>query len=402
MNATTGYIKSLDGVRAIAIILVMSFHAEITHFGWFGVQFFFVLSGFLITGILWKEKHIDTPLSFKFKKFWVRRSLRIFPLYFGYLLFISISYIFFHFPSYYSNYAPYLFTYTFNYTRSLPQWQGNPLFTHLWSLSIEEQFYLFFPLIIFLCPPKFIKYLMLIIIAISPLTRFLLGEYYTHKGLTPAVAADAVYWNTLSHLDAFFMGGIIPVLSLDKKIKKPQLVFFISLAIALVAGIFNFIYTDSGGYYFNDLGYNHGQMQLYEHVWHYTCLNFLFASFILCIISIHSTKIFASIRSALENKWMVRMGKVSYGMYLFHWAILVYGYNRVFSTENLALKTLLFVPYVLIVYAVAELSFRLYESRFLKLKDSLFTKKKNAKKTVQVLSPVTDSTAVLKTISNEQ
>src|ERR1700755_2707069 len=121
MSANNGYIKSLDGVRAIAIILVMSFHAEITHFGWFGVQLFFVLSGFLITGILWKEKQNVAPLSFKFKKFWVRRSLRIFPLYFGYLLFISLCYLFFHFPSYYSNYAPYLFTYTFNYTRSLPQ-----------------------------------------------------------------------------------------------------------------------------------------------------------------------------------------------------------------------------------------------------------------------------------------
>lgn len=400
MNNNTGYIKSLDGLRAIAIILVMSFHAEITHFGWFGVQLFFVLSGFLITGILWKEKQTDTPLSFKFKKFWVRRSLRIFPLYFGYLIFISLTYIFFHFPSYYANYAPYLFTYTFNYTRSLPQWQGNPLFTHLWSLSIEEQFYVFFPLIMFLCPPKFIKYLMLIVIAISPLTRFLLGEYYTSKGLSQPVVADSVYWNTLSHLDAFFMGGIIPVLSLDKKIKKPQLVFLIALMIAVVAGAINFIYTDSGSYYFNDLGYNHGQTQLYEHVWHYTCLNFLFASFILSIVSMHSSKIFVSIRSALESNWMVRIGKVSYGMYLFHWAILVYVCNRFFTTDNLGLKILIFIPYVFIVYLFAELSFRLYESRFLKLKDSLFTKK-NIDKRAQVLSTVTDASTVLKSISNE-
>jgi peptidoglycan/LPS O-acetylase OafA/YrhL len=400
MSNNTGYIKSLDGVRAIAIILVMSFHAEITHFGWFGVQLFFVLSGFLITGILWKEKQTDSPLSFKFKKFWVRRSLRIFPLYFGYLLFISLAYLFFHFPSYYSNYAPYLFTYTFNYTRSLPQWQGNPLFTHLWSLSIEEQFYVFFPIVMFLCPPKFIKYLMLIVIAVSPLTRFLLGEYYTNKGLSQPVVADAVYWNTLSHLDAFFMGGIIPVLSLHNKIKKPQLVFFIALIIALAAGAINFIYTDSGSYYFNDLGYNHGQTQLYEHVWHYTCLNFLFASFILCIVSIHSTKIFASIRKALESNWMVRIGKVSYGMYLFHWAILVYVCNRFFTTENLGLKILIFIPYVFIVYLFAELSFRLYESRFLKLKDSLFTKKKDKEKT-QGLSTIADTSPILKSISNE-
>jgi peptidoglycan/LPS O-acetylase OafA/YrhL len=400
MNSNTGYIKSLDGLRAIAIILVMSFHAELTHFGWFGVQLFFVLSGFLITGILWKEKQNETSLSFKFKKFWVRRSLRIFPLYFGYLLFITLAYILFHFPSYYSNYAPYLFTYTFNYTRSLPQWQGNPLFTHLWSLSIEEQFYLFFPVIVFLCPPKFIKYLMLVIIAVSPVTRFLLGEYYTSKGLSQPVVADAVYWNTLSHLDAFFMGGIIPVLSLDKKIKKPQRIFFIALLIAVVAGLINFIYTDSGSYYFNDLGYNHGQTQLYEHVWNYTVLNLLFSSFILCIVSANSNKVFASIRKVLETNWMVNIGKVSYGMYLFHWAILVYVCNRFFTTENLALKTLLFIPYVIIVYLLATVSFKLYESRFLKLKDSLFSKKKNNKK-AQVLSSITDESAILKPASHE-
>src|ERR1044072_1469983 len=330
MNTNTGYIKSLDGVRAIAIILVMSFHAEITHFGWFGVQLFFVLSGFLITGILWRERQNNTSLSFKFKKFWVRRSLRIFPLYFGYLLLISLSYILFQFPPYFSNYAGYLFTYTFNYTRSFPNWHGNEFFTHLWSLSIEEQFYLFFPLIMFLCPPKFIKYLMLVVIAIAPLIRFFAGRYFASKGIAPDVIADAVYWNTLSHLDAFFMGGIIPVLSLDKKIKKPQYIFFIALIIAFAAGLLNFLYTDSGSYYFNDLGYNHGQIGLYQHVWHYTCLNFLFASFILSIISVHSSKTFSLVRSVLENSWLVRIGKVSYGMYIFHWAMLVYVYNRFF------------------------------------------------------------------------
>ena len=69
-----GYIKSLDGVRALAIILVMSFHANLNHFGWMGVQLFFVLSGFLITRILLHEKDLPTSSGFKLKKFWTRRS----------------------------------------------------------------------------------------------------------------------------------------------------------------------------------------------------------------------------------------------------------------------------------------------------------------------------------------
>jgi peptidoglycan/LPS O-acetylase OafA/YrhL len=390
MSSDNGYIKSLDGIRAIAIILVMSFHYDMTYFGWFGVQLFFVLSGFLITGILWKEKQSQSSLQYKFKKFWTRRSLRIFPLYFGYLLFVGLSYLLFHFPSYYSYYAPYLFTYTFNYTRSLPQWQGNPLFTHLWSLCIEEQFYLFFPLIIFLCPPKFIKYLMVIIIALSPISRFALGEYYKSKGLSPDVVADAVYWNTLSHLDAFFMGGIIPVLSLNKKIKKPQFIFFGAIAIAFTAGLINFLTINSGHSYLNDLGYDHGQSKLYQHVWQYTCLNLVFASFILLLVSNYSNKLTAFIRKSFESNWMVRIGKVSYGMYIFHWAILVYFYNRFFHADNIYFKLVLFIPYVIIVYLFAEVSFRLYESKFLKLKDKLSFKKQPADK-VSLAMPVKDS-----------
>jgi peptidoglycan/LPS O-acetylase OafA/YrhL len=376
MSSDNGYIKSLDGIRAIAIVLVMSFHYDMTYFGWFGVQLFFVLSGFLITGILWKEKQAQSSLQYKFKKFWMRRSLRIFPLYFGYLLFVSLSYLLFHFPSYYSYYAPYLFTYTFNYTRSLPQWQGNPLFTHLWSLCIEEQFYLFFPLIIFLCPPKLIKYLMVVIVFISPLSRFALGEYYKSKFLSPDVVADAVYWNTLSHLDAFFMGGIIPVLSLNKKIKKPQRIFYAAIIIAFAAGLINFFTVNSGHSYLNDLGYDHGQSELYQHVWQYTCLNLVFASFILLLVSGHSNKLIIFIRKSLERNWMVRIGKVSYGMYIFHWAILVYVFNRFLHTDNIYLKIVLFIPYVVVVYLFAEVSFRLYESKFLKLKEKLSYKRK--------------------------
>ena len=93
MATNDGYIKSLDGVRAIAIILVMTFHAELNHFGWMGVQLFFVLSGYLITSILWKEKFKPETISFRLKKFWVRRSLRIFPLYFGFLFFLGILFL---------------------------------------------------------------------------------------------------------------------------------------------------------------------------------------------------------------------------------------------------------------------------------------------------------------------
>lgn len=368
----SGYIKSLDGIRAVAIILVMTFHANIFHFGWMGVQLFFVLSGYLITGILWKEKFKQESISAKLKRFWARRTLRIFPLYFGYLIVLGITFLLFSFPAYYKTYAPYLFSYTVNYTRLLGDWQGNPLFTHLWSLSVEEQFYIFFPFIIFLLPPKSVKFFLPAIIAFGPVIRFLLGKYYQSE-TTPLIAADAVYWNTLSHLDAFFIGGLIPVLGLEKKIMRPYILLIVSFFIAGGAGLINFLTSpDSAASYFTDLGYNHEDK--YAHVWRYTCLNFLFASLILTLTSIHKNRT-TLLRRFFENRYLVRIGRVSYGMYVFHWCIYVYVFARLISHNTLLIKGLLFLPYLVAVYIVAELSFRFYESYFISLKEVFFSKK---------------------------
>ena len=370
-----GHIKSLDGVRAMAILLVMAFHLELLRFGWLGVQLFFVLSGYLIIGILWKEKFNAQPLSYKFKKFWVRRSLRIFPLYFGFLALMAIGYFLFKLPDSYPEYFPYLITYTFNFGLYLPDAQG-PFFTFLWSLSIEEQIYLVFPLIIFFCKPKFIKYFMLAVIFCSPLIRFLLGEYFKSKGYESGLVSNLVYWNTTSHMDAFFLGGIIPVMSLHTRIKKPGHILIATLVIALAAGLWNFMHNDLSQYYINDLGYHYSLSKNYEHVWHYTLLNLVFASFVLTAVHWDKVQKPSIVRRFLESKWMINIGKVSYGMYVFHWGILLYGFQKLFPTEPMYMKLILFVPYVIVTYYISLLSYNWFESYFMKLKDKLFAEKK--------------------------
>lgn len=373
--AEKGYIKSLDGIRALALIMIMAYHAELSHFTWVSVQLFFVLSGYLITGILWKEKFKPEPITFKFKKFWVRRSLRIFPLYFGFLAVVSLSYILFRFPSYFTQYFPYLMTYTVNYSRLIPGWQGNPLFTHLWTLSIEEQFYLIFPLLIFFCKPKFIKYLLISLLFLSPVCRYLIGEFYKNKGLTPELTADVVYWNTLSHLDAFCFGGLIPVFNLSKTIKKPMLLLRIILFTGVFAGLINYLFSNSDLPYWDDFGYNHWLIDNYQHVWHYTLINALCAVLILVLVSEQSAKSIPGIRAFLEHPWIVRIGKVSYGMYLFHWIVLTYIFYNTIKPETYLLKLLLFIPYVATVYIVSEISYTFFELRFIKMKDKMFIKK---------------------------
>lgn len=370
--AENSYIKSLDGVRAIAIVLVMSLHTGIMHFGWIGVQLFFVLSGYLITGILWKEKHREAPVSQKIKKFWVRRALRIFPLYFGYLFVLGITYLLFHFPDSYRTYMPYLVSYTYNFTRTIPGWKLDPAFAHLWSLAIEEQFYLLFPLVLFLINRRFVPIFMGLVIVLTPLSRFLLGEYYIHQGFRGEALATIVYWNTLSHLDAFFLGGLIPVLSLDKLIKKPQFVLIGALALTLLAGVLNFVSQSRHNFYLTDLGYSFGHTENYIYVWQYSVLDLLFAGLLLVLVSVHGRTVFPRLKKLLENKWMVNVGRVSYGMYIYHWLIWFYLFENWIKPQNALMRASLFIPYVVLLYFVASVSYKFYEAPFIRLKDHYF------------------------------
>jgi len=157
-------IPGLDGIRAIAFLLVFSVHTDYVYIGWVGVQLFFVLSGFLITDILLRMKDTLRAGGY-FKKFYGRRFLRIFPLYYFYLLIMFIVTAALIFYGYRINYMrlyqdqlPYALAYIYNFFNASPAYNGESwLVGHLWSLSVEEQFYLAWPLLIFLTPKKRLK-----------------------------------------------------------------------------------------------------------------------------------------------------------------------------------------------------------------------------------------------------
>jgi len=155
-------IPTLDGIRGLAVLGVVMFHAWIPgsntqravetwvsksmQSSWLAVDLFFVLSGFLITGILLRTRN---QLHY-FRNFYARRTLRIFPLYYlSLILFICIL------PAYYPQMeslrkdAWWLATYTFNYRVATQGWPELSLLSHYWSLSIEEQYYLLWPLFVY-------------------------------------------------------------------------------------------------------------------------------------------------------------------------------------------------------------------------------------------------------------
>ena len=157
------YIKQLDSIRAIAVILVLIWHwlpktsiLNTFRTGPFGVTIFFVLSGFLITKILLDNRNnaerLNNSKGTVLKSFYSRRILRIFPAYYLTVFLTLLLHrklgLSFPFPEFLSS-----ITYTSDfYVFELKKW---PLLTpHFWSLSVEEQFYLIWPLIILFIPKK--------------------------------------------------------------------------------------------------------------------------------------------------------------------------------------------------------------------------------------------------------
>src|SRR5579863_7708142 len=157
------YFPALDGLRTLAFLMVFGFHYTLLPWGWAGVDLFFVLSGFLITGILWDAR----DELHRARDFYIRRTLRIFPLYYGVILLLIFSYPWLRWqwdwswllwPTYLGNLACFFHSCapdTVYQRMSDAQLLSSvypkaPLyFGHFWSLCMEEQFYLIWPWIVF-------------------------------------------------------------------------------------------------------------------------------------------------------------------------------------------------------------------------------------------------------------
>src|SRR5688572_5325775 len=211
------YIRSLDGIRALAVFLVILFHWKLPllhlEFGWSGVSIFFVLSGYLITRILINSK--QTTLGHYLKVFYVKRTLRIFPLYYGYLIAFGLFLVLvkvFSLPGFTRDILSIksefllLLTYTYNFSQLLHLLgehvqRGSMFIGHLWSLSVEEQFYLIFPFVVYFCSTKSLRYILLAIVVLCPILRLGAGEYLHDKGTTDLVG-QIIYRGTMFQADA--------------------------------------------------------------------------------------------------------------------------------------------------------------------------------------------------------
>ncbi len=174
-------IPSLDGLRAISILIVIAGHSSDSlnaprildyfgHIGNYGVRCFFVISGYLITTLLLKEW--DKTGAISIKGFYARRMLRIFPAAFTYIGIIAICHSF-HLLTLKHWDLVNAITYTINYRVNPSHW-----FRHLWSLSVEEQFYLLWPFLLWLAGRRIAERAALGTIILAPLIRLSMVTYF--------------------------------------------------------------------------------------------------------------------------------------------------------------------------------------------------------------------------------
>ncbi len=295
-----GYIRQLDGIRAVAVIFVILSHwlpngiAGKFGFGAIGVDIFFVLSGFLITRVLIVEriKYELQPTVYSrlkaIKNFIVRRSLRIFPIY--YLLLLLLIIFTKQFPNPLAQDWKWYFFYLQNILFYINKaWPGGKL-SHLWSLAVEEQFYLFWPwLILFVYRKWLLK---------SIVISFFIGiaSVYFMPMLRGESMAGLL---TPSCMQAFASGGILSYLHIKMRFDFYKVEYYF-----LILALFSFSYLILGLIGFLTLLLDSR-----------TLVSFIMVGLVSSILI--NPKSFLSLK-LLGNPALVFFGKISYGVYLFH------------------------------------------------------------------------------------
>lgn len=364
MPSSGAHLPCLDGLRAIAVLLVMLFHQQFIEFGWIGVQIFFVLSGYLITRILYEAK--SQPLGLYVRNFYGRRSLRIFPVYYLYLAVVAVAMIAGLSMAGVREGLPYAATYTYNFWHASDEFVHSRMLSHLWSLAVEEQFYLFWPFLIWFCSAKRIGPVLIGIVVAGPIVR--LCSFAILDAQTTGVweSTDiAVYALTSTHIDAFAIGGLASLFPLGGSRK----LLLGSAAMIVIAGAAIVLSSepseDGGAVGWKSAGYPLGMAPAYGYVWGYTLFNVFSAALIDCI----AHRRFAP--KVFEFPLLQEIGKISYGVYLFHYpvqSLVDKAFGSVSHVGQFAIQLAL-------TLAIAAASFHLFETRVLRLKDIWFPKK---------------------------
>jgi len=363
------YFPEIDTLRCIAVCSVIIFHARlggmISQIGWMGVWLFFVISGFVITLTLISGDYDKLTFFQKMKTFWVRRSFRIIPLYYFVIsLLFVISLVF---GPKFAEDIPYLVTFTYNFYRIFGEPSGGGIVNHFWSLSVEEQFYFIFPTFAFLAviSRRALSITLWAVVITAPLVRIAVGAVALHYLRDERLAGDAVYQFSLAHFDAFAAGALL-AFNLDRIRSSAALrrgIIGASIIAALLyattlALLYQADMSPLGAAFY---GFRANAFGPVEHALLYTTINLIFSAIIVVSITVGG-----AIKSALNLEPLKYMGRISFGLYVYHMPI-----RALYTWDELALLPPVhsvagFSIYFSVVLAVSATSFHLLEQPILK------------------------------------
>jgi len=363
-------IPELDGIRGVAILTVVCFHYfkipssdgawpakvcnAILSFGWSGVDLFFVLSGFLIGGILIDNRHAQNY----FKTFYIRRICRIFPLYYlwlalyyllpyllppGFLGVPPLSHGVLYFPK-----LGYVFFLQNFYRTGVSNFDG--LWMGMtWSLAIEEQFYLFLPALLWFALPRKPFVWLIILILLVPVLRVVLFLFYSSLFIQFLLPSRA---------DTLLIGVLCAYLVRQKSVRY-RLGQNIKMLYALLVPL------SLGMGYLISLGYGYSHMKVINSFEMTTYGFTLIALFYACLLLIAIVDKTSVVARWLRIPLLRHFGVIAYGIYLFHTVIRqialqsIFGYDT--SQATILSQNLLSVAAFFATWLVAMLSWRFFE-----------------------------------------
>jgi len=342
------HLPELDSLRTVAVFMTTLAHfapVEIPYM-WYGVPIFFTISGFLITTILLKSLKKQEGLGRPgiVKNFMIRRVLRLFPIYYLFIIFFWLAKRYLGLLLWKDEFTPYFFTYTPNFLIYKIGYGPAACFSHLWSLGVEEQFYLFWPWIVLFLParPRMIVTIAMVVFALAYRTVFFNNPTV---GTLP-----------FTNFHTLGVGAILAYLyeqhgSPIRWLKQHRhLIFTISL-IHLVLVLIFFREAHRGWHFYREFS---------------LCI----CTFSIVLVSIFGWKGF--IGYFTRNKVVQYIGTISYGVYLYHMPVpFVYRAMQAKYFPSVHMSDGVFLVFCLTAtIGLAALSYKFIEMPFLRLKKS--------------------------------